>query len=63
MSKYLNEIKKHIINQGISEKQIAKDIGIDINTVNNLSSDDFLKLCRYLRIKPEHLFDNDTVRL
>lgn len=52
--KIINAVRRYLKNQQISNRQIQKDLQIDISGEEELSSHEFLTICAYLRMPPQY---------
>lgn len=65
----MDAVSLYLKEQEISNIQILRDTKIDISSNKSLDASEFLKLCKYLRKKPEDFekmmegIENDSVSL
>lgn len=51
--KIIDVVRRYLRNQQISNRQIQKELQIDISGEEELSSHEFLTICAYLRVPPQ----------
>ncbi len=51
--KIIDAVRRYLKNQQISNRQIQKELQIDVSVEEELSSHEFLTICAYLRVPPQ----------